>query len=861
MLASKRLNIFTNAARLIASYAFRGPMRSLSDVLIVILAALVEAATLDLARAQSADVLDRYSAQREAFVDGFRISGHQDPTQLAALTSGLAELARGSSGELRARALVELGTAQRMGNDFQDAITTYSKAAAIAETLGLRDVAFSAWLGIARAHEYGTSNHGAAAIALERAVDAAGEQPTPKEALELAGYRGELEIGRGDLEAGIIDELRAIDFATDPKDRFYAERDLGDGLTSLVQSCDYRPLVDAESSKEDPQSYAACLRAITAAQRAYERAEATATGLGWTHMAGFVRQSQHEVQNRRQIIQIHVNTNVVVDRVPFHPRSPSDVLVGTTFEAGASTLADAPVLAKLIDAVLSETDPKAGAPNARSQYLRGLMADISGDGPTKAAAFYAAAASIIGAERRGFFDPRRRGTVIENRGEMFESLALRLLTLGRQADAFATFESVRARGLSELAGVLALPDVTLGERAWLADLLVLDARASAIERQLVADLVAHGTLNNPTVRLAELDRLRADRRAKLGSNEPARTRFSADRAMRTASLEGLQKAASASRTAVLLYWSTSTNVIAWYVAADGSDVRAVFLPARVLEQKVGSVLASSRTPSNPFDETTARELFLYLLSPFAERLNSDAVSEIMIVPHGPLVSLPFEALIDPSNGAFVVDRWAVSYAPNATMALEALRRDKRAVTSTVALVDQIIDDLTNETEGIKASGTRLERMTRGALFAGAWKADGLHILTHGEFNSGEALLSSLAGTRSGDAKILAAELPALPLKDVRLAVLSACKGGQIGERISGELYGFPWALLASGVASTVLSRWDVNGASNGRWMTVFYREIAKRSSTATAAAVAMREMRKQGTTHPFYWAAMQVSGR
>src|SRR5216684_3770252 len=423
--------------------------------------------------------------------------------------------------------------------------------------------------------------------------------------------------------------------------------------------------------------------------------------------------------------------------------------------------------------------------------------------------------------------------------------------------------SIRAGGLSELASVLALPEVTPSERAWLADLLVLDAHASAIERQLVADLVAHGKLDEATERLGELDRLRSDRRARLRSNEPARARFSADPAMRTASLDGLQQAAAASRIPVLLYWTTSTNVIAWYVGADGSDVRAVFLPTRVLEQKVDSVLASSRTPSNQFDETAARELFLYLLGPFAERLNSDAVSQIMIVPHGPLVRLPFESLIDPAGSASVIDRWAVSYAPNATMALQALQQDKRPVKSVVALVDQNIDDVTKETEAIKASGARLDRMTRSTLFAGSWKADGLHILTHGNFDPTEALLSSLAATGASDAsaRILAAELPALPLRGLQLAVLSACQGGRIGERISGELYGFPWALLAGGVASTVLSRWDINGASNGQWMAVFYKELAGGASTAMAAAVAMREMRKQGTTHPYYWAAMQVSGR
>ena len=837
-------------------------MRSLSHVLIFIVAALIEAATSGLAAAQSTDPLDRYRVQRDAFVDGFRVSGQQDRRQLNALTSGLAALAQRSTGEVRARALLELGTAQRMGDDFQAAIASFSRAAEAAQPLGLRDVVFTAWIGIARAHEYGTSDHGAAATAFERAVDAAGAQMTPKQNAELTGYRAQLEIGRGELEAGIIDALRAIDLSPEAKDRFYAELDLGDGLMRLVQSCDYRPLIDAESSNDGAQSYGACRRAVATAKAAYARAAATAASLGWTFLAGQALQFQKELELRRQLIEGHVAVEARVAATPFHPRSIANVLVNKQFESGASMVTNMPALAKLVDSALSETDARSGGPNARTQYLRALLADMRGEQPANAVELYAAAVEIIAAERRGYFDPRRRGTIIENRGEMIESLALRLLSLGREADAFAAFESVRARGLSELANVLGLPDVTPAERGWLADLLVLDARTSAIERQLVADLVARGKLDaSAEGRLRELDRLRDERRVKLRSNEPARARFSASLGTRSASLDALQKAAAAAKIAVLLYWSTNANVIAWYVGPGGSDVRSVFLPASVLEQKVGGVLASSGNPSGQFDESTARELFLYLLAPFAERLGSDAVRQIMVVPQGPLARLPFETLINPVSGAAVIDRWTVSYAPNATMALGALQRDKHLVKSVVALVDQNIDDVTQETDAIAASGTRLVTVSRSGLFAGSWKADGLHILTHGDFNAAEALLSSLAGTRSGDARILAAELPALPLRDLQLAVLSACQGGRVNERISGELYGFPWALLAGGTASTVLSRWNVNAASNGRWMAVFYKELGGGASAAMAAATAMREMRRQGTTHPYYWAAMQVSGR
>ena len=837
-------------------------MRSRSNFLTVLVVALIGFGAATPANAQSTDALDSYRAQRDAFIDGFRIEGKQDRSRLDALTSGLAALTQQSTGELHARALLELAGAQRMGDDYQGAIASYTEAAKAAEALGLRDVAFGAWLGIARAHEYGTSDHGRAALAFERAVDAAGEQITPKQNAELADYRAQLEIGRGELEAGIIDALRAINLAAEPKDRFYAEDDLGDGLTKLVQSCDYRPLIDARSDKDGADAYGACRRAVAAADAAYQSAGATATALGWTFLSGQTQQFRRNLELRRLLIENRARLDARIVAVPFHPRSINDVLLSKTFESGASMLNDAAALAKLIDVVVSEADAKAGAPSARSQYLRGLRADMRGDQPAKAAEYYAAAATVIGEERRGFFDPRRRGTVIENRGEMIESLALRLLSLGRETDAFAAFESVRARGLSELASVLGLPDVTPGERSWLADLLVLDAGASAIERRLVADLVADGKLDTASQSLRDLDDLRAARRAKLRGNEAARARFAAEIAPHSASLEELQKATAATKIPVLLYWTTYANVIAWYVGPDGSDVRAVFLPASVLEEKaVRGVLKSVNDASHQFDEATARELFLYLIAPFASHLNSDEIRQIMIVPQGALARLPFETLIDPASGAAVVDRWAVSYAPSATMALAALQRKQSPLKSAIGLVNQEIDDVTKETAAINASGVRFDRTTRSALFAGSWKADGLHILTHGDFNSTEALLSSLVATRTGEPNILAAQLPALPLRGLQLAVLSACQGGRIEERISGELYGFPWALLAGGVASTVLSRWDVNAASNGQWMAAFYRELARGVSPAMAAAVAMREMRAQGTTHPHYWAAMQVSGR
>lgn len=145
---------------------------------LVFFVALIVMSATDPTFAQGVDPLAAYRAQRDAFIEAYRVRGTIDELQLVPVESGLADLVQRSGGETRARALLELGTVQRLRNEFREAVGTFGRAAQAAEDLGLRDVAFEAWIGVARAHEYGTSDHGAAAAAFEHAVDAAGEQPT-----------------------------------------------------------------------------------------------------------------------------------------------------------------------------------------------------------------------------------------------------------------------------------------------------------------------------------------------------------------------------------------------------------------------------------------------------------------------------------------------------------------------------------------------------------------------------------------------------------------------------------------------------------------------------------------------------------
>jgi CHAT domain-containing protein len=144
-------------------------------------------------------------------------------------------------------------------------------------------------------------------------------------------------------------------------------------------------------------------------------------------------------------------------------------------------------------------------------------------------------------------------------------------------------------------------------------------------------------------------------------------------------------------------------------------------------------------------------------------------------------------------------------------------------------------------------------------------AQNVHLLAHGRFERyGDPLLSSVehivtADDAKADAEALtAADLVGLPLDHLDLLVISSCEAGVLRSRVSGEIYGLPWALAVGGVKNLAVPRWAISAANNRDWMTHFYASLADGALPAEASAKAMRAMRG---LPPYEWAAMQILGR
>ena len=124
-------------------------LRALSGGLVGI--ALVMVGFLACAEAQPVDPLAPYRAQREAYAETYRVEGRPDHERLIRIANEVAALVQSSSGQTRARALLELGLVRRLNDEIPEALAVLGRAAQEAASNGLNDAAFEAWIGIARA--------------------------------------------------------------------------------------------------------------------------------------------------------------------------------------------------------------------------------------------------------------------------------------------------------------------------------------------------------------------------------------------------------------------------------------------------------------------------------------------------------------------------------------------------------------------------------------------------------------------------------------------------------------------------------------------------------------------------------------
>jgi CHAT domain-containing protein len=296
---------------------------------------------------------------------------------------------------------------------------------------------------------------------------------------------------------------------------------------------------------------------------------------------------------------------------------------------------------------------------------------------------------------------------------------------------------------------------------------------------------------------------------------------------------------------------------------------------------------------------SAGNLYHVLLRPAWEQLRNKTT--LVIVPDGVLWELPFQAL-QPATNRYVIEDYALSYAPSLTVLREMSKFQKRnaedmsrsttlLAMGNPALGTETIDSLRLVPRDEKLGPlpqAELEVKTLGQLYgatqskvytgaeasekrvkAEAGKFGVLHLATHGILNDASPMYSQVVLAQSDDASedglLEAWEIMKLDLK-AKLVVLSACETGR-GRVGAGEgVIGLTWAVFVAGSPTTVVSQWKVESASTTRLMLEFHRNrraVIKRSHVSTAKALqgaAVKMLRSSEYRHPFYWAGFIVVG-
>ena len=822
--------------------------------------------------------VDELVARRDALVEEFR---HSDASTfsgvvpyMVALRQGMSnvvtdfeQLASSRTGKDRLDVQVELAKALALAGRRDDAVRLFESIAPQFDRLGDPERAFRSWIGAARNHQ-SERRFGKAAEAFRRAAEVAGSSPTPRQSHDLASYAAEFQDGRGELEAALLSGFEADRTALNNEDRYYAGLSLASTFGKLAKSCDERRLVDARSLEAGDDGWGACRRATAAAFRWDRRAKEAASANGWRLLAQM--KTDLSLSPGAQMWESNLkHDRTFAASVIAHPRTAGDVLVSERFWTAVGTQAE---LGQMLDSIQATADTVGLASNPTTLMGRASAADLQGD-PAGALALERQAASLLLRDRSDYFDPLRRGAAVETNASVPRNLALRLLQRGARGEAFDLLESFRGRGVGELTAVLAKPDLASGDRTWLARLTRLEAELSAAQNKLIERSLANEGERPTAAEINAFTDARRNRQTLLADG--TRLQHFKKSAFKQVRLDELKAVVAKEHVPVLLYWTTPAQLIAWLITpepvaipsvgkagglgqSDQVNVRSVFLPEAVLSENVRRVRNSASSDAAPFDEETARRLYLFLIAPFEKALGTGPV---MIVPQGALTELPFETLID-ADGRYFAERHVASYAPSATLARAALSRPSKVPLKIAAVQDETI--ASDEIERMRAvvgpalavtpaHQTGLKELIELAAAA----PPVLHVLAHGEFDYGDPLLSPL---KLGS-PVLAADLLALPLGKTRLVVLSACEIGTQARRVSNELFGFPWALQVSGAHNAIVSRWAVPSEANAAWMPDFYAALGEGRSPAEAGASASRAMLARGQRHPHHWAAMQVIGR
>lgn len=430
---------------------------------------------------------------------------------------------------------------------------------------------------------------------------------------------------------------------------------------------------------------------------------------------------------------------------------------------------------------------------------------------------------------------------------------------------------------------------------------------------------------------AQIEKLVEERRAKekafqklkviMEKDHPA---YAAVKYPRLPSVLQLQKEVIDPDEAILEYMVTRSRTYIFAIDKSRFNTYSIDYSLKDLERDVDALMrplyrADTR---ESWDPSVAYRIYSRVIKPVEHFLTGKKA--VMVIPHGPLSTLPFEILVCSPEHAekrfwsakerptYLVEKHAFCYAPTASL-FSYLRTRKRQTNpgwSMVAFGDAIYNEKSAKAElntgaerlltafGQQTKGTRDEslqplpgarreiseiaKIVGGPVQAyfGAQATETLfkkadlsrygyiHLATHGllltppgKLWQQPAIVFSLYGDAENDGFLQLGEVYGLKL-NADLVVLSSCLSPGAGSTgMYNGLLGLSQAFLVAGADSVILSMWQVNDESTAKLFIKMYEKLKEKSKAEAMRQAKLALIAERSTSHPYYWGPFVLMGK
>jgi CHAT domain-containing protein len=321
----------------------------------------------------------------------------------------------------------------------------------------------------------------------------------------------------------------------------------------------------------------------------------------------------------------------------------------------------------------------------------------------------------------------------------------------------------------------------------------------------------------------------------------------------------------------LEYFCSRDATFAFLTGSHEPQVFSLNLTYSDLTRISGEYLESLKSGDGTRFEALSRSLYNRLIAPILPDHSARSIDSLVIVPDGPLYSIPFGSLLD-ARGEFLLEKFPISYAPSRTVlhyCLSMNRPRQLPRNSAVLLLDGTANlpaassELAQVAKIYSAASTLIGPADLARLDSLVGRFEAIHFSGHADIHGRRPRLIFQG---SPDAVYLDSSLiEKWNLPRNCLVSLLGCSTG-VGPVSDGEsAWGLVPSFLSAGAPTLLVSLLPLDDSAAARITIEFYRLLAqgadsKASALRGAQLSLLRSAGPEGRRRPGSWAPLVLLG-